>query len=453
MFSQPVISLTSSLLPRRVWLPLAFLPGLLLGQPAREAPGNALEAYVRRADTNFAWRKIEQRQTGGATVTRLELISQAWRGKAWRHTLLVVRPAQVRNPGWALLDICGDGSGNSQLPLLQKCAERAGAMAAALTSVPFQPQYGRREDALVAYTFDQYTKTGDETWPVLFPMVKSATRAMDALQAFAQQEYQVKLDGFVLTGASKRGWTTWLTGAVDERVKAIAPMVFDMLNMKAQTDWAAQAYGRQSERISDYTDLDLTQRLGEPAMVKLCQWVDPYAYRERYRLPKLVLIGTNDPYWVVDALRHYWEALPAPKLVFQTPNGKHDLQGGREAYETLATFFQMVADKQALPQLTWTFFAEGQDKAGLTARFNQPAKSARLWTADSKDRDFRKARWTSRPLDLKPDDRQIQAEVQTPAKGYRAYLLEVSLVSPTGQEYKLSTEARVTPEGFGRDKK
>ena len=92
-----------------------------------------------------------------------------------------------------------------------------------------------------------------------------------------------------------------------------------MLNMKAQTQWAQQMYGGQSDRIRAYTELHLVERMDDPRMVELRRWVDPYSYRARYKLPKLLLLGTNDPYWVVDSLRQYWDELPEPKLVFQTP--------------------------------------------------------------------------------------------------------------------------------------
>jgi PhoPQ-activated pathogenicity-related protein len=92
------------------------------------------------------------------------------------------------------------------------------------------------------------------------------------VQAFAQKEFGQKIERFVVSGASKRGWTTWLSAAVDPRVRAIAPRVIDMLNMKAQTQWAQKVYGGQSERIRAYTELHLVERMDDPRMVELRGW-------------------------------------------------------------------------------------------------------------------------------------------------------------------------------------
>ena len=194
------------------------------GTPAFAPPADALADYVHQPDTSFAWKKLEQRQVEGFTATRLECTSQTWRGNVWQHQLLVVRPPEVRNPDIALLEIGGDGAVDRTFGSLRDIASQAGAIVASINRVPNQPFYGgRREDALIAYTFDQYLKTGDTTWPLLFPMVKSAVRGMDAVQAFAEQESGHEITRFVVSGASKRGWTTWLTAAVDPRVQAIAP--------------------------------------------------------------------------------------------------------------------------------------------------------------------------------------------------------------------------------------
>ncbi len=423
-------------------LALAFTAGAA-------ARAGALEDYVQAPDPTFSWKYTEKKNYTNVVLHHLELVSQTWRGQFWSHHLVVIRPQKVRNPRMALLFVTG-GSFNSpsdkDVLFLSGVAEQAGAMIGYLNKVPNQPLFdGRYEDALIAYTFDQYLKGGDATWPLLFPMVKSAVRGMDVLSAYARQQWGEDLNQFVVTGASKRGWTTWLTGAADPRVKAIAPMVIDMLNMKAQLLWAEKVYGKQSEEINDYTEINLHQKQDDPAMARLRGWVDPYEYRSRYKdLPKLLLLGTNDPYWTVDSLRHYWNDLPEPKLVFQTPNAGHDLAGGKDAVATLGAWFQLIADHQPLPTVNWQAEAASPDLK-FTVKTSLPAKAFTLWTADSKDRDFRDDKWSSKPI-ATDQPTTAAVTVEKPASGFRACLIEATFASSTGKDYRLSTEARVLPD-------
>lgn len=405
-----------------------------------------LEAYVAKPDDSFKWELKSRVETNGFTTATLQMTSQTWRTSAWTHTIQIVRPMKMRHTDIAFLFVTGDGSGRTETMILAKIAAESGATAAVVTRVPNQPLYGgKKEDALIAHTFLQYMKTGDDTWPLLLPMVKSAVRAMDSIQAYAQREHGEKIERFVVGGASKRGWTTWLTGAVDQRVVGISPMVIDMLNMKAQTQWAQKVYGKQSEQISDYTELNLIERMDEPLMVKMRGFVDPYSYRARYKkIPKLLLLGTNDPYWTVDALRHYWDELPGEKLVFQTPNAGHSLNGGIQASDALSAFFQMICDKEELPKVEWKLTAG--EKPHLNLHVNRHAKAIRLWTADSPDRDFRNDKWTSQELEVKPGSALADTAVAKPASGYRAFMGEVILTNRFGREYKLSTQVQVVPD-------
>ena len=174
--------------------------------------------------------------------------------------------------------------------------------------MPNQPLYGGKvEDALIAHTFVQYLKTGDETWPLLFPMTKSAVRAMDAVTAFVKQENGEAIEGFVVSGISKRGWTTWLTGAADPRVKGIVPMVFDSLNMGEQMKHQKETWGSYSEQIDDYSRLNLPDRMDTERGRELISMVDPYVYRKQLTMPKLLMLGTNDRYWTVDAANYYYQ--------------------------------------------------------------------------------------------------------------------------------------------------
>jgi PhoPQ-activated pathogenicity-related protein len=203
-------------------------------------------------------------------------------------------------------------------------------------------------------------------------------------------------------------------------------------------------YGSQSKQIHDYTELNLHQKVDDPRMQRLRAWIDPYAYRGRYTIPKLLLLGTNDPYWTVDSLRHYWDDLPGPKLLFQTANAGHDLAGGAQAIQTLGAWFQMIADADPLPTVDWRIQI-GEHAADLSVRADRPATRIRLWTATSADRDFRDEKWTSRELEITGSS-ESKATIDRPERGYRAFLAELEISSRAGEPYRVSTEARVIPD-------
>ena len=425
---------------KRVWI----LCCLLVTQTVW---GNPLENYIYKTEHDYRWQPTKVLNEPWGTIGYYELISQNWRGHTWTHHLVIVRPRLVRNPDIALLEIAGDGDGENHINSLKTLAEQSGAVAAVLMNVPNQPLYeDRREDALIAYTFNQYLTTGDETWPLLFPMVKSAVKAMDAIQDIVKLEHKQHINRFVVSGASKRGWTTWLAAAADKRIAAIAPMVIDTLNVKVQLQWSEQIYGKQSTKLKDYTELDLHRKLDNEAMQKLRSWIDPYAYIQRFTMPKLLLLGTNDPYWTVDSLRHYWNDLPEPKLIYQTPNAGHDLNGGDQALQTLAAFFELIADQKPLPKITWKFNNSAKTRINVQVYSNEQASAISLWTAHSDDRDFRDNQWTAQTLKITRGSSHAKASIPTPKSGYQAYLMEVELKTDTGHPYKLSTQAQVTPD-------
>jgi PhoPQ-activated pathogenicity-related protein len=173
-----------------------------------------------------------------------------------------------------------------------------------VNQIPNQPLYfadednvARREDAIIAYSFDKFLKTGDEEWPALLPMTKAVVRAMDTIQAFLVERRSLRIDDFIVVGGSKRGWTTWLTAAADKRIKAIAPASIDLLNMGEQFRRHFEAYGFYAPAIADYVALDIPNRIATPEGQALLRIVDPYAYRERFTMPKIILNSTGDQFF------------------------------------------------------------------------------------------------------------------------------------------------------------
>ena len=225
-------------------------------------PETALQGYLNNGDKAYRWELKETYPCGEAKAYNLLLTSQQWHEYIWTHQLTILVPAENKSDA-ALLFVTG-GSNKKGLPnwngkddkLLQALggvATKNKSIVVLLRQTPNQPLYGKlTEDALISYTLHQFKEDGDYSWPLLFPMVKSAVRAMDAAQEFAKQNLASEIKRFVVSGASKRGWTTWLTGASDSRVVAIAPMVIDILNMPVNLDYQVKMWKDYSVQIEDY---------------------------------------------------------------------------------------------------------------------------------------------------------------------------------------------------------
>lgn len=362
-----------------------------------------LDEYIKKPDSAFAWSQTSSTATKSGVITSIKLTSQVWQGIAWSHELRVYEPREIVHPDAMLLFITGgdmerkasEDDHKQAFGLAQIC----GARVAVLPQVPNQPLLdGKTEDELIAETFVRYLATKDENWPLLFPMAKSAIKAMDALQSWARENGK-PVSRFVVTGGSKRGWTTWLTGAVDDRVIAIAPMVIVMLNLGPQGPNQLKVWGRYSEQIHDYVERGLMETVATPTGTNLWKMVDPFTYRQRLQKPKLLINGANDRYWTLDALDLYWNDLQGPKYLIELPNAGHDLKANRDwATSGLGAFFHHVVLNRPMPQLTWDFAQQAAGDFHFTIRSSPAPLAARIWTARSQNRDFRESKWDGSPL-------------------------------------------------------
>jgi PhoPQ-activated pathogenicity-related protein len=395
-------------------------------KPAADAIPSELTDYVNAPDNSFSWKLANKTQSDAGDVYTIDLVSQTWHDIKWDHKLQIYVPKGGRPQDTMVLWNQG-GTPNAASGLLGlQLATKIKAPVAFLFGIPKQPLFGgKKEDALIAETFVRYLETKDPSWPLLFPMTKSLVRAMDALQAFAKQEWKTEVKDFVVTGASKRGWTTWLTAATgDKRVKAIAPLVIDTLNMPVQMRNQVKAFGKPSEMIRDYTERKLVPVPDTPEAKKLWRMIDPWVYRDRITVPKMIMCGTNDPYWPLDALNTYWDDLKGEKWVMYIPNAGHDLReldmNGKpelvpeRAINSLAAFCHCQVFGKPMPTLTWVCTrSDGQCKLEVNSGYKP--KSVHVWTATSETRDFRKSRWVEDGSGGAP------FVVKAPAKGYSAF--------------------------------
>jgi PhoPQ-activated pathogenicity-related protein len=441
----------------RLGIAIAVLTSLALQAAAVDrAPATGpLAEYVTAKDDSYQWFKRSEGSVLTCKYAELILTSQTWRGIPWKHQLFLLKPAQVDPAArHAVLMIAGgnwndkiaDPATQLKLPgeaqILAVLAESLKMPMAILLHVPQQPIFdGKREDQIIAYTFREFLKSGDDTWPLLAPMTKSAVRAMDASQEAMKKEWGVDVATFTITGASKRGWTTWLTGAVDDRAIAIAPMVIDMLNMSPHTKLQKESFGgKSSEQIDDYNGLD--EQIDTPRGLALRKIVDPWEYRDRLTQPKLIMLGTNDRYWPLNACDLYWNDLRGEKHLIYVPNNGHGLPDRARLVAGLNALNRRVLTGQPLPRLEWGF-KNGDGHVQLSIVSDVRPSRVQVWSAKAKTLDFRDSEWT--PIDAELADAAFVHRQPLPAEGYAALLGEAVFHEGTENQFWLSTNLRIVP--------
>ncbi len=409
------------------------------------SPSTALDDYVNKKDTAFQWHIQENKVTDIGTYYYLKLVSQQWQHIAWQHHLAVFFPHQADYPETMLLALRHMEQKEQDLNNLQVIAEQTGSPCAILYGVPNQPLFGgKQEEELINFTFLEYLRTGDETWPLLFPMVKSVVRAMDALQELSKKENNPLVEGFMVTGHSKRAHTAWLTAAVDSRVKGIMPVAFDLLNSPAQITHHFQIFGKLSS--SAQAGKDVLEQIGSPRGETLINMVDAYGYRKRLSLPKLIVLGTNDDYSPSDALNLYWEGLKGPKWILYLPNTDHAGASLAPAVNATAfAFFRAVASATPLPELQWQF-EERDELLRVRIQTDSSARKAQLWSASAVSQDFRAIQWYAQPMkkSQKGNKSEIEfiAEIEKQEDKFTGVFGQIEY-EQKGKKFILSTQIQI----------
>ena len=355
----------------------------------------------------------------GTRLTHILLQSQVWRGMLWEHDVLVVEPAEAEFTDRAVIFVTGDykpdldDTGDLSISDYLLISKKFSTPLVVLGDIPNQPIFGLREDDLIAHTFLQYIETHEEDLPILFPMVKSVVSTMDMIEKL------MGIKKYAVTGASKRGWTTWLTAVVDERVFAIIPIVFDNLNFPQQFEHQIQMYGQYSQMLKPYTSRGLAEMISSKTGQELLNAVDPYSYKDRLTMPKLIINATNDQYWTVDSAALYFNDLKGQNFILYVPNNNHGIKNIPYVLDNTSSFLKLVIAGK-LPRVVWS-----SEESGITVSQSEGLKEVYMWRAVSDTTDFRKSIWVRIPQN--PAGGFYHVDPEPPSGKHIAYYLELVL--------------------------
>ena len=412
----------------------------------------------------------------------------------WWHSFIVVVPHDVDISSHAALLYIngGDNSNPTDLPgdddeglvVTAQIALSSRTVAAVLYQVPNQPLTfpwdpwhvgGRNEDSAIAITWWHFVQNTSFPDVVLeLPMTKAGVKALDALQLIAPKYTGTTPTELFVSGASKRGWTTWLVGAVESaaknRVKGIMPIVLDALNFVAFAHRQWRFYGAWSFALRDYYKANITQYFDLPQAEQLQALIDPYFYRKRLTMPKLAINAGGDEFQMPDDHRYWAHDMVGEMNLVLVKNAEHAMVTGIvEALQSAGAFVQSLVKNATRPSYTWDI----DNATGMiTVKTNRVPKVVTLAVGASGEgvsRHRRDFRWAAinvsfcpvkifgaciRPLIwntttsgvVKVDDYTYRGSVPAPSVGWVAFMLEMQWDNPSGpDDFYFTSPASVLP--------
>ena len=427
---------------------------------------NHMKDYVTKADPAFRYEVAETFNGEGWTEHRVKMVSGTWLTKQevnhpeWWHWVTIVVPNEVTET--EALMVIGGGSTEDEKPqaaneLLVQAAVGTKSIIAEISNIPFQPlnyvndeKDDRFEDDLIAYGWRQYLEGGakdeDVEWLAHIPMTRAVVRAMDVVQEISM-DLSKPVDSFVVAGASKRGWATWTTAIVDDRVIAIIPVVIDMLNVESSFNHHWRCYGAWSPAINDYINEGIMDWTGSKEYARLLELVEPYSFIDQLTLPKFLINATGDEFFITDSWQFYWDDLVGDKYIQYVPNANHGLNGTYNL-GSLVAFYNAVITESAIPKVDWSVSA---DSIYLEVLSDVDYKVTKWEAVNENARDFRVPVigrvWKDSELS-KTSNNQYAIPFPAPEKGYKAGMLEIIFDSGTEVPFTFTTGTVVTPNTY-----
>lgn len=436
-------------------------------QPAlqkKSLPLGYLKDYVSTVDSNFKYNISDSIVTDRYTLYHIKMFSGEWltseevHQTLWWHWVDMVIPKEL-NSNHALLFIGGGSVDRNDIQLDSMAiaeAVKTQSVIAHISNVPFQPlnfkgtdDMDRYEDNIIAYGWERFLSQGAQDehmeWLARFPMTRAVVRAMDVVEEITAA-HPSAVENFVISGASKRGWTTWTTAAVDERVVGMAPLVIDMLNVLPSFQHHFKSYGDWSPAVENYVNSGIMDWMGTPEFDRLLALVEPFQFKEVFDMPKLVVNGTIDEFFLPDSWQFYWDTLPEPKYLQYVPNGNHGLAGTYRS-KNVYSFYHRLLSKKAMPQMEWKIH---NDSLFVDILSKEPY-SLSLWQANNPlDRDFRiwEIGETWEKSDISVNALHSYAVKIPEASGYTASLIEVVFDGAGNTPITLTTGTVVKPDTY-----
>lgn len=399
-------------------------------------------------------------------VNRYKMISQSWSPdkmvtpEKWQHDVDIYIPETPKTQRALVVVNNGinydNGSQKSSRPtdfseeVLANIARATHTIVISVSNIPNQyliyqdDNKSIKEDESVARSWTLFMDAPEQRklMSLHIPMSISVSQAMRVAK---KELRQWNINKFIVTGASKRGWITWLTAISDPDVEAIVPFVIDLLNTDIALEHMYRSYGGNwPVAFYPYYQQGIDKLIKTHNFSKLMEIEDPLRYmnsiyQSRLAIPKYIVNASGDDFYVPDNTRFYYDKLPGEKSLRIAPNTDH--YGIKKFTEqSIVSFVNRFQSKKTLPQINSLVYNKT-----LTVRFSEEPVKLIRWTAtNSKARDFRYAcgiRYVPSSIDI-PSDKMVDILLNDTSSGWEATYIEATF----NDGYVATTQVYITPD-------
>jgi PhoPQ-activated pathogenicity-related protein len=205
-----------------------------------------------------------------------------------------------------------------------------------------------------------------------------------------------------------------------------------------------RSYGFWAPSVGNYYAEHLMDNMNSEGFRKLMAISDPYSYRARYTMPKLIITASGDQFFLPDSSQFYFKDLPGEKHLLTEANADHSLKG-TDVLESVAAFYQSVLDGGKRPNMNWVFEPDGSIKVTM----DRKPLTVKLWQETNPlHRDFRveaigRGYQSTALSEVSPG--VYVARVPKPDRGWTAFYVEATFPGDGKYPFKFTTAVRVLP--------
>ena len=220
-----------------------------------------------------------------------------------------------------------------------------------------------------------------------------------------------------------------------------------MLNINPSFDHHYKVYGEWSPSVQDYTNNAIMDWMGSQEFNRMMDFIEPYQFKDLFTMPKLIVNGTIDEFFVTDSWKYYWADLPGKKYLHYIPNGNHSL-AGRYSTQNIFSFYDALIHQKQLPEMEWRI---EEDQIVVEVKSNMPYEIA-LWQANNPmTRDFRiwaiGKSWKKKTFPINPAG-QYAIKIPIQGNGFTASLVEVIFNPSSPTPLILTTGTTIRPDKY-----